>query len=942
MKIVSLMANRMVNPLGFDFSRLRLSYKVTDTQAKTQLWARILVATDSELKTVVYDSGESSEIDSLSFCPAFTLLPRTRYYWQVEVAGDNGERAKSEIAWFETAKLDEPFAGQWISADWDMDEAMNLKKRFTAQDVASARAYVCGLGLYELYINGQKAGNEYLTPNCNAYDKWIQYQTYDVTELLTSGENDLCVMLGDGWYKGRFSFFSAEKIYGDTEALLFELRITLRDGSEQVIASDLSWQAQRSQIRFSNIYDGEVYDATFSDEALYPVKTVDLGFDLLRPRLSPPVIITEKITPKEIIITPKGETVLDLGQEITGWLAFKTRAPKGTRLHLGYSEILQGGNFYRDNLRSAKAEYTYISDGTEREVRPFFTYFGFRYIKLEGFGADIQLSDFTGCVVHSTLQQIGRLETSNEKVNRLILNALWGQRGNYLDVPTDCPQRDERMGWTGDAQAFAATACFNMDSAAFLQKYLYDMQMEQDKMEGGCPHVVPSFGSKSPSSCAWGDAAAIIPWTLYLFYGDKTLLQQEYRNMRDWVDYIYHIDEQTGGHRLWTVGFHFGDWLALDAEKTGNVIGGTDTYYIASAFYYYSTSLLVKAAKALGYEEDIRKYEKLQGEILSAIRKEYLTATGRLAETTQTAYVVGLMFGLIPEEYQARNAQALREKLKLNDVHLRTGFVGTSYLNRVLSAFGSNDYAYQLLLNEDFPSWLYEVNMGATTVWERWNSVLPDGSISDTGMNSLNHYAYGAIVEWIFRDVAGINPTEQAPGFKKALIRPRPHFRLPKISAEYDSAAGLYRSAWEIFDDGRFVMSVSVPFNASAEIVLPHGDLDSLKVNGECPCKSGLTFAVCGDDLITEAPAGDYCFEYVPVKPLRRVLSVDSPALEILENERALEILFQHVPELRKLIKAHPDRKPDPSMTLRSLSNSMFVSISDEQLEAIDKELAKL
>ena len=940
MKIGSLMTNRMVNPLGFNFTELRLSYKVTDTKAKKQAWARVTLATDPEMKSIVYDSGERGDINSLSFTPDLSLLPRTRYYWQVEAAADNGERAKSDTAWFETAKIDEPFEAQWISADWDLDEAMNLKKRFSAQDVVSARAYVCGLGLYELYINGQKAGDEYLTPNCNAYDKWLQYQTYDVTGLIAQGENDLCVMLADGWYKGRFGFRSADKVYGDTEALILELRLKLKDGSEQVIASDLSWKAQRSKIRFANIYDGEIYDATFSDDTLYPVKAMDLGFDRLTPRLSPPVIITEKITPKEIIKTPKGETVLDLGQEITGWLAFKTRAPKGTKLHLSYGEILQGGNFYRDNLRSAKAEYTYISDGSEREVRPYFTYFGFRYIKLEGFGEDIQLSDFTGCVVHSTLHQIGRLKTSNEKVNRLILNALWGQRGNYLDVPTDCPQRDERMGWTGDAQAFAATACFNMDSAAFLQKYLYDMQMEQDKMQGGCPHVVPAFEMYSPSSCAWGDAAAIIPWTLYMFYGDKTLLKQEYRNMRDWVEYIHNIDEQTGGHRLWTVGFHFGDWLALDAEKTGNVIGGTDTYYIASAFYYYSTSLLVKAAKALGYEEDIKKYEKLQGEILSAIRREYLTPTGRLAETTQTAYVVGLMFGLIPEEFEERNAQALREKLKLNDVHLRTGFVGTSYLNRVLSAFGSNDYAYQLLLNEDYPSWLYEVNMGATTVWERWNSVLPDGSISDTGMNSLNHYAYGAIVEWIYRDVAGINPTEQAPGFKKALIRPRPNFRLPKISAEYDSAAGLYKSAWEIFDDGRFVMSVSVPFDASAEIVLPHGDLDSLKVNGECPCKSGLKFQVSGDDLVTEAPAGDYTFEYVPVKPLRKVLSVDSPVVEIIENKKALDILIQHVPDMARLAKE--GRKPNPSMTLRSLANSMFVSISDEQLEAIDKELGKL
>lgn len=940
MEVYSLMTNRMVNPLGFELGRVRLSYKVRDTQGRHQLAAQIRISQEAGMRPLCYDSGRREDIDSLGFEPELQLSAYTRYYWTVEVWADNGDSAVSEPAWFETAKLDEKWDASWITGDIDRREAQVLTRGFSLQGpVAKARVYACGLGLYELYLNGQKAGEEFLAPDCNAYDKWLQYQTYDVTPLLLLGDNLMEVMLADGWYKGRFGFLEdGGNIYGDQLALILELHVTYESGQREVILSDNSWEARRSPVRFSNIYDGEHFDAAYQPETVYGVKPVLLGFERLQARLSLPVKIKETIKPLKVITTPAGETVLDMGQEITGWLSFKTQAPAGTRLKLSYGEILQGGNFYRDNLRTARAEFEYVSDGQAREVRPHFTFYGFRYVKLEGFELPIELGDFTGCVLYSDIEQRGSVETSNPKVNRLCLNALWGQKGNFLDVPTDCPQRDERMGWTGDAQAFSGAACFNMECAAFFRKFLYDMKMEQDKLDGAVPYVVPVFNIPGSASCAWADAATIIPWNSYLFYGDLELLRQQYRNMKDWVDWIWRTDEESGGHRLWTVGFHYGDWLALDAEPEDNCIGGTDVYFIASAFYYYSATLLVKAARALGYEQEVATYEALCGEIREAFQREFFTATGRLAVTTQTAYVVALHMGLTPEAFVPRVQQALRDKLMANKVKLKTGFVGTSYLNRVLSGNGSNDLAYQLLLGEDYPGWLYAVNMGATTVWERWNSVLPDGSLSGTGMNSLNHYAYGAIVEWIFRDVAGINPVEEAPGFRRALIRPRPNYRLPAVRARYESAVGLYESAWIIREDGTFHLEVTIPFGATAQVVLPYGDAASLTVNGQGARALDCPLCAAGDDLALTLPSGRYSFDYRPTQPLKQVFTLDTLLGEVRGSELAWQLLLAEVPGLREL----PDSQMDLGDTVRKLLHTPFLSVSDEQAQQLDERLRAL
>ncbi len=820
MRIYGMMTNRLYNPVGFALDRPRLSYKVDETDARGQEAARIRVASDPFMRQVLYDSGRSAQIDSLCHIPDMMLTPRTRYWWDVTVWADNGDTATSEPVYFETGKMDEPWEGRWISAP--VDGNINLYKSFTLEKKpAHARVYAVGLGLYELYVNGTKAGNELLTPFCNAYDRWVQVQTYDVAPLLNQGENYIKVMLGDGWYKGRFGFCGETQLYGDTQGFLLEMRLLADDGREIVIWTDESWQAGESCVRFANIYDGEVYDAAFDDSRRIPaILCPSLEKTRLTDRLSPPVRVTQRLAPAAIITTPTGETVIDLGQEITGYLEFKNRAPKGRKLKLFYGEVLQNGCFCRDNLRSALQEYTYISDGTEAMARPYFTFYGFRYVKLEGFENPC-LTDFCGCVVHSDIPVTASFICGSEKVNRLAQNVLWGQRGNFLDVPTDCPQRDERMGWTGDAQVFSGTACFQMESAAFYAKYLYDMRMEQEKLGGAVPYVVPMTFPGS-ASCAWSDAATIIPWNVFKFYGDKALLAAQYPLMRDWVEWIWRLDESRGGRRVWDEGFQYADWLALDT-KDGTPAGGTDPYFIATAYYHYSTSLLAKAAAVLGHADDAARYEKLRQEIFDAFQREYFTPAGRLAQTTQTGYICALFLGLTKEENIPMLARLLETEFEQSQGKLRTGFVGTAYLCRTLSRIGLAGLTYNLFLNEEYPGWLYEVSMGATTVWERWNSILPDGSLSGTEMNSLNHYAYGAVMEWVFRDVAGINPVEESPGFRSALLRPLPDARLNSARAEYESAAGRYISGWS-FGGTEFSWQIQVPFGAAARVVFPFAE----------------------------------------------------------------------------------------------------------------------
>ena len=948
MKITHLKTNHVQNPLGFTLDTPVLSWIVEDTLDKKQTAAQVVVARDDKFAEILFDSGKviGDGIDSLAYRPDINVAPRTRYCWKVRVWGET-ESAESEPAWFETAKMDEPWQAQWITPDFrDNQTHPYLFKRFELPSkVVSARAYICGLGLYHFELNGRKAGDEHLTPYLNAYDQWVQYQTYDITEQLNRGDNLIAVMLGNGWYKGRYGlqdFPNEPKPYGEQFALICEIHITLENGKKLVLVSDKSWNAIPAPVLASDIYDGETYDARIAKPGqggkIFGVKKIALDTKKLQARRSLPVQVIGEIKPIAVIQTPAGETVLDMGQNMTGWIRFKTSAPSGTKIHLQFGEVLRDGNFYRDNLRTAKAEYIYIADGRDAVAEPYFTFFGFRYVKVSGWAGDLNPDDFTGCVVYSQMDEIGHIETSNAKVNQLFRNALWGQKGNFLDVPTDCPQRDERMGWTGDAQMFSGTACFNMDSAAFFSKFGYDMGMEQAKFGGMVPWVVPTASMAGGGSSAWGDAAAIIPWNVYEFFGDRSILEQQFESMRAWVDFIRKADDDSGGKRLWTTGFHFGDWLALDGNDPNSSMGGTPEDFISSAYYFYSTRLTARAAAVLSKTKQAAEYDALAAEIKSAIQKEYFTATGRLAIGTQTGLVLALFMELAPDEFRARVIRDLTARLRKDKVHLRTGFVGTPYLCRVLSNCGANELAYQLLLNEDYPSWLYAVNLGATTIWERWNSLQPDGSFSSVEMNSFNHYAYGSIVEWLYRDMCGLNPSsgdDTLAGFHRASIAPKPDKSMQWAKASYRSAAGLFESGWRIGDDGKLSFEFTIPFNVEAQVILPDAKAGEILLNG----KQAAGGIQQGKDVFLQLDSGRYQIEYLPTRSYIETLSTYVPAIKILQNKKAKLALMRFIPMIAMVTDAMIAAIGNDS--IRDLAMTPYLKLSDGKLDEMDRVLSK-
>lgn len=815
MRITQLKTNHLEKPIGFQMEQPVFSWRVAEAKGKFQKAARIKVAEDSGMTHILLDTGWRSDWDSLASPVQLSLSPRTRYYWTVSVETDAGELAESDVEFFETGKMGEAWSARWITCEKTGRHPVFQKEIAVSKTLASARLYICGLGLYEAEINGVRVGSEYMTPYCNNYAAWVQAQTYDVTDHLRSGGR-LSVTLADGWYMGRFGYLGRDKLYGSEYKLLAEVRLAFADGSEEVIGTDESWFVTRSRITFSNIYDGEHRDDTLRDTEPEPVHLTSME-SAVTDRYSLPVTIHERIKPSKLIHTPKGEAVLDLGQNLTGIFALRINEKPGTVIRIQVGEVLQEGCFYNDNLRTAKAEYIYTCGEGETVLTPRFTFYGFRYVKIEGI-PDLCPDDFTALVLYSDLSETGTLTTGHEKLNRLIENIKWGQKGNFLDVPTDCPQRDERMGWTGDAQVFSATSCFLRDSYAFYRKYLHDMHTEQAVLDGMVPDVVPSFEKGyQGTACVWGDASTIIPWNMYLFYGDISILKDSFQGMKAWVEYIRRYDGET---HAWREHFHYGDWLALDhpSGAVDECKGGTDEGYIAYVYYMNSAEIVAKTAKLLGREDEEKEYASLAAGLRDFIQREYFAPNGRCVADTQTGLLLALEYGLSPNPKVCR--KRLAEKLKMTGGKLQTGFVGTPFLNRQLTEAGMSQSAYDLLLNEEYPGWLYEVNLGATTVWERWNSLSPDGSVSSTGMNSFNHYAYGAIAEWMFRYMAGLQPVAEAPGFRKVRLCPIPDKRIGSLNMSCQSAAGTYRVKWELAEDGEFHLEVEIPFGCRAELTL--------------------------------------------------------------------------------------------------------------------------
>lgn len=923
MQIYHAQVNHLNNPVGFRMERTVFSWKVKDAKGKKQSYARIKVAADENMEQILFDSGEDTEASSLGYEAAVALAPRTRYYWTVEAGSDAGENAVSEVQYFETGKREEAWAGKWITCDSTKKRHPYFEKEITpAKKVEKARLYICGLGLYEAFYNGKRIGEEYLTPYSNDYNEWVQYQTYDVTEEL-SEEGTLSVLLGNGWYKARFGFTAREDkgFYGNEWKLIAELRLTYEDGTEEVIGTDDSWQVRRSNIKFSNLYDGEHLDATLPEMPIERAAYCEAPRGTLTDRMSLPVTIHETFAPKELIHTPAGELVFDMGQEFTGIFKLHVNVPAGTTVHIQTGEILQQGNFYNANLRSAKSEYFYVSDGMEVDLVPHFTFFGYRYVKIEGI-LDLKKEDFTGLAYYSDIHATGFMETGHALVNQFISNVRWGLKCNFVDVPTDCPQRDERMGWTGDAQVFSPTALYLEDTYAFYAKYLYDMAKEQSVLDGKVPDVVPSCGVES-TACVWGDASCIIPWNLYLFYGDKSILKDQFVSMRSWVDYITKVDGDNHG---WRYVFHYGDWLALDNPVQGaeQVMGATDEEFIANLYYAISAGIVAKAARVLGYADEEAKYQKLSDEQFAVVKEEYYSATGRCCIKTQTALLLTLKYHLSSNEELTK--KQLKKLFDDSNHKLKTGFVGTPLMNNILTDNGMNDLAYELLLNEEFPGWLYEVKLGATTVWERWNSLLPDGTISGISMNSMNHYSYGSVLEWMFRHVAGINTSEKHPGVKSLTLEPTLNWDLRHVDASYDSPSGEYRLSWKLADKKHVAVTMDVPFDCTAKVILPLLPESEREV-------AAKVFGKDTDGVYT-VETGHYEVSYELGKELGKSYSIDTPLRVLLMDEKVKEYLqnMLHMPDIPNQFK---------DFSIREITEKFAGNMSEEQMQAINAELAK-
>ncbi len=814
MRLEKLRIEYQQNPLGIDCKKPRFSWQIKSEKNNTKQVAYQIIVKEGE--TVVWNTNQINGDTSIHIpYSGEPLKPMTEYKVVVDVWDNHQEKGHIEGK-FETGKI----SGGNFTADWithtlgNIDACPIFVKAFKVEKpIESARIYATALGLYELQLNGQRVGDFYFTPGWTSYHHRLQYQTYDITNMIMKS-NVLKMTVANGWYKGRFGFENKSNHYGDKVAALAEVRIKYKDGNEDIIGTDTTWKCITGVIRYSEIYNGEVIDSNFIDTELKPTETYNYKKEVLVGQESEPVRITKRLKPIGLIKTPKNEIVLDFGQNMAGIVEVKVNCKKGNKIIIRHGEVLdKDGNFYTENLRGAKATEVYVCKGGEEVFLPHFTFHGFRYILVEGLGESLNLDNFTACVLHTDMEITGGFECSNQFINRLQQNIEWGQRSNFLDIPTDCPQRDERLGWTGDAQIFARTAAYNMNVALFFSKWLRDLGADQTK-EFGVPSIVPNIMGKHEGAAGWGDAATIIPWTMYQVYGDLKFLEDQYESMKGWVDYI---QSRSEGY-LWQTGFQYGDWLGLDKEEGSNRTGATDIYLVASAFYAYSTEIVFKAAKLLGKEGDYKKYYELYNNILNAFNDEYITKTGRLVSETQTACVLALYFNLAKKEYRNRIITSLKNNLADHKNHLVTGFIGTSYLCHTLSENGLHEIAGELLLKDDYPSWLYAVKKGATTIWERWNSMLPDGSFEESGMNSFNHYAYGVIGDWLYQRVAGIQLLDV--GYKRIRIAPTFIKGLTSAKGTLETMYGLISVSWECCN-GKITIDIIIPPNTTAEIVLP-------------------------------------------------------------------------------------------------------------------------
>ena len=849
------------NPVGITKAPRFTWILDSDKRDTVQKSYHLEIALDQEFSRKVWEVAEEAETSVCHKFQGISLQSLTKYYWRVKVADNHGEESDFSAAGsFVTGLADyREWKAEFISAeteaDRDSSKGTYLRRQFLKQGQVK-EAYVCAtaLGLYQLFLNGERIGQDEMTPGWTSYHKHLCYQVYDVTKQLQVAGHEFCVgaLVGAGYYKGEMGFLHLRNNYGTRTAFLCQLRIYYEDGSSQDLCTDIDWQGIDSPILFSEIYDGEIYDAGLETEdwcspgmqagQWRPVSLIPYDKSVLVSQFAGKIGRMEEFPAKRIFTTPKGEVVVDFGQNMAGWVSGVLRDTKpGDRLELQCFETLdKEGNVYTENLRRAKAAFVYLCKGSDREEYcPHFTYMGFRYVQIISAPCEIRTEDIKAYALYSRMEQTGSFSCSNQDLNQLWSNIVWGLKSNFFDIPTDCPQRDERLGWTGDAQIFCRTASYIMNTYIFFEKWLTDVAADQTP-EGGVPHVVPDIltpnidkiddwllSQGTHSAAAWADVAVLNPWNLYLTFGDEQILRDRYESMKSWIRFM----ETHAEGVIWKYKLQFGDWVALDAEE-GSYYGATPAELTSAAYYAYSTAIFGKIAKLLGEEADASYF----GALAESLRKDFGDKffdprTRGMRVRTQTAHIIALYFNLTPEEYKEQTVRELLELLTEENGHLVTGFVGTPYFTHALSGNGHLEEAYELLLKEDFPSWLYQVKHGATTIWEHWDGIRPDGSMWSADMNSFNHYAYGAIGEWLVRVAAGLEIDEDAPGYRRTVLHPQPGGGLSSVTAQYRSQYGVVGCSWE-FEGELLNICFQIPVNTTADIRLDHvasvADFDGL------------------------------------------------------------------------------------------------------------------
>jgi alpha-L-rhamnosidase len=847
-----------VDPLGVDERVPRLSWALeSEERGQVQSAYRILVAGSEEdleaEENLLWDSGrvESGRTVGIEY-EGEALRSGSPCVWKVRVWDGTGDPSPyGGPAEFEMGLLEKSdWEGAWISAGKgpagdmeppsgeEFDDLANglapspyLRREFPLdKPVSMARLYATARGVYELYINGNRVGNDMFAPGWTDYDRRIQYQTYDVTPLLADGPNALGAILGDGWFAGFVGFDPKHRgaHYGARPQLLAQLKVEYDDGTTEILATEGSWRCSTGPILYSDFLVGESYDARrempgwaepgFDDSGWYGVEAEEIEDTNLVAQPDEGVRVIEELEAKTVTEPESGRYVFDLDRNMVGWVRLKVEGEAGTKVTLRHAEALNpDGTIYTENLRSARQTDTYILKGEGKEVyEPRFTFHGFRYVEVTGYPGEPQLEAVSGCVVHSATPPSGTFECSSSLVNKLQENIVWGQRGNFLSVPTDCPQRDERLGWMGDAQIFVRTASFNMDVAAFFEKWMTDVEDAQSP-EGAFPDVAPLLRGSGLidlrwGAPAWGDAGIIVPWTIYRAYDDRRIVESHYDAMARWMEYLHEANPDL--IRKNRMGNNYGDWLSPKGDHTPK-------HLLATAYWAYDAKLIAEMAEATGRHDDASEYRHLNERIKAAFEEAYVSTDGRIEGDTQTCYLLALHMDLLPEDLRSAAAEHLVRTIEGEDWHLSTGFAGVGYLCPVLTEAGYMDVAYRLLGNETYPSWGYTIKNGATTIWERWDGWTEENGFQSPNMNSFNHYSLGSVGEWLYRYVAGIDLG--TPGYGRIVIRPCPGGGLTHASGAYDSVRGRISSSWKI-EDNRFVLETLIPPNTTATVHVPSTD----------------------------------------------------------------------------------------------------------------------